>query len=563
MLLWQSAGCVTLVSPHWATPAVAKPDFLLVESQNAVRSGGADLMQAELAYAAAHRALDNDCAECVDEFYRTAELAWTEIEKQLKQTGCSEGRALELYHSALHSIVQEGQRFQRFNPQSGLMICVGDSWLQVPIHHRGFVRAPQDFSTLLSVGNYTTKELNNVYRCCGLGVPTIVSRVAETTEDFQRKRSVFPATLLLRSMHDEGGVRSFAFELYDPIRITSVEVNAVAVPLMRDTSAPIARALAVRERNYIRAFLQPGSTNPEQDGLFMVEPYQPGKIPIIFVHGLLSDRLTWANMLNEFAARREIMDRFQTWSFEYPTGEPFVKSAALLRRELQQLLERVDPQQSDPALKQIVLVGHSMGGLISTMQITRSGEYLWNSISMCPFDETLIPPAYRPRLREAFFFEPSPAVSRVVYIGTPHRGSSLATRMIGRASSLLVEESSELTEAHRQMIDDNPNVFTPEFSRRIPTSIDLLDPSSQVLYTVRTLPKACNVQFHSIIGDNCCLPGIDTDGVVPVSSASLSGAVSEKLVNEKHTQLTRDPSVIEELLGILAEHLRCLEGRRD
>jgi len=198
-----------------------------------------------------------------------------------------------------------------------------------------------------------------------------------------------------------------------------------------------------------------------------------------------------------------------------------------------------------------------MGGLVSTAQITSSGDYLWNSISKRRFDDTRIPSGYRQRLSESFFFEPSPAVSRVVYIGTPHRGSAFAQRLVGRVGSLLVKEPSELTEAHRQLIDNNPDVFTSEFSRRIPTSIDLLEPNSQLLFALRTLPKDCRVQYHSIIGDSCWTPSSgDTDGVVPVSSAQLSGATSEKLVDEKHSKLPQHPEVIAELLAILQQHLQ-------
>ncbi|MFN9911994.1 MAG: esterase/lipase family protein, partial [Pirellulaceae bacterium] len=120
----------------------------------------------------------------------------------------------------------------------------------------------------------------------------------------------------------------------------------------------VALATASGDRDYLRAFLQPGSTRPDASGLFMMEAYQAGKIPVVFVHGLLSDRLTWANMANEVRCQPDLMANFQFWSYEYPTGEPFVKSAVRLRQELQAAMAYVDPTDQDPALKHLILVGH-------------------------------------------------------------------------------------------------------------------------------------------------------------------------------------------------------------
>ena len=164
-------------------------------------------------------------------------------------------------------------------------------------------------------------------------------------------------------------------------------------------------------------------------------------------------------------------------------------------------------------------------------------------------------PFTQEEFRQVVFFDRSPMVSRVIFIGTPHRGSVIAQRSIGRLGSFLVEQPIDLKLSHRKLICDNPNVFSAEFSNRTPTSIDILEPNSPLLLAVDSLPVDSSVRMHSIIGCGRWMPGSgDSDGVVPVSSARKSGVVSEKLVYDKHTNLPADPVTIGEVISILHEH---------
>ncbi|MFT5299896.1 MAG: triacylglycerol esterase/lipase EstA (alpha/beta hydrolase family) [Mariniblastus sp.] len=136
----------------------------------------------------------------------------------------------------------------------------------------------------------------------------------------------------------------------------------------------------------------------------MIKPYQPGKIPIMFVHGLLSDPFTWINMANDLTEHPEILERYQLWGFEYATGEPFLKSAAIFRRQLQEAHMQLDPTKSNPAMSQMVLVGHSMGGLVSKLLITESGTQLWDAVSCRPLESIGATPELRGNLADLFFF---------------------------------------------------------------------------------------------------------------------------------------------------------------
>jgi len=453
----------------------------------------------------------------------------------------------------------QGRQFKRLDGNVGLRVNTNNGWITVPCTYHGFPQRPEDFDVVVGVGEYSSKHLNNIYARAGLGVPTVIVRCGANPGDFQRKKGAFPATVVLRPVRNAESVAEgpFALEFYNPLRVSSVVVQEISVPLACDKSAAIARALNTTNRTYVQNFLQPDFLKPDEKGLFMIEPYQPGKIPVVFVHGLLSDRLTWANLVNEIQACPELINRFQIWGFEYPTGESFLTSAAMLRRQLVELRCQIDPGKIDEALMNTVLVGHSMGGLISKMQITESRDVVWNSISTKNFEEIDFEPGLREQFADAVFFEPSPMVSRVVYIGTPHQGSELARRTIGRLASLLVREPPSVRIAHQELIQDNPNAFSREFSRRVPTSIDLLDPNSPLLLAINRLPVEQRVETHSVVGyGRWMLKAGDSDGIVPVSSAQLASAISESKVHEKHVNLTKNPLAIDEVMCILNAHTR-------
>ncbi|WP_182870959.1 esterase/lipase family protein [Rhodopirellula sp. JC639] len=356
-------------------------------------------------------------------------------------------------------------------------------------------------------------------------------------------------------------MQTLAIELYDPLRVDAVQVGASQFPIAKDLSAPIVYRLSTRQGGVFEGFLQPFATGPRlgisQARLYTLEPYQPGKIPVVFVHGLLSDRFTWAEMVNELNARPEFVERFQIWVFEYPTGRAFLGSAAELRRQLETVCRRFDPCGRDAQLSNLILAAHSMGGLVAKMQITSSGDLLWRSIADCGFDQVVATPATRQRLSETFFFAPSPRISRVVYFATPHRGSEFAARLIGRIGSACVEEPENEVRMHRMLITANPGVFSREVRRRIPTSLDLLEPQSKLLQVSDRLPIRCGVVTHSIIGDHCWTLSLGrSDGVVSVESARDRNATTERIVDATHSGVKSAPEAVEEFQAILRLHRR-------
>lgn len=545
-------GCQAFKRARWDAPLVVSQRIPLLD-------GCEDDSTAELAYEQALELEDLDDPACVDSYYTAATLAWPEVERQLALRGFADGRVADIYRSSLAKLITAGQRYRRLDPKSGLQIQTRHGCFTVPVQHRGFVWQPHDFDYLIPVGDYATRAVNHFYSCQGLGVATVAIHCRRPHETFQRTQGTFAATAVLRPK-TEMGPAGFVLELIDALRHDRIPLAGRQVALDRDISAPLVYVLSQADQDYLARFIQPGLTS-DNNGLFMVEPYQPGKIPIVFVHGLLSDPLTWANLANEILAQPDLQSRYQIWAFDYSTGEPFLESAALLRRQLRQLRAQIDPGYQDPALSQAVLVGHSMGGLVAKLQVTCSGNQVWQGASNRRFDSVTMAPEFRTVLADAFFFSPSPQVSRVVFIGTPHRGSPWARRTIGRIGSALVEEPRANESRHERLVRDNPNAFSEEFTRRIPTSIDLLRSDSPLLQAIERLPVAANMRLHSIIGSYRPMIGAgDSDGVVPVDSAQLAGVESERFVTANHGSLNKNQETIDELLRILRQHLASLNG---
>jgi pimeloyl-ACP methyl ester carboxylesterase len=300
----------------------------------------------------------------------------------------------------------------------------------------------------------------------------------------------------------------------------------------------------------------------------MLQPYQPGKIPVLMVHGLWSSPLTWMEMFNDLRSDPEIRDHFQFWFYLYPTGVPFWTTATRLRRDLAETRALVDPTGSEAALDQMVLVGHSMGGLVSKLQTVDSGDDFWRIVSDRPFQELKTDPATRARLEELFFFRPNPSIRRVVTIGTPHLGSKFASGAVRYVGQKLIELPQMALASQQQVYRDNRELFRDDYFLQVRTSLDSLSPESPIFPVLRRARTAPWVRFHTIIGvlpDEGLIGSLagGTDGIVAYESARLENAESEYIVNAHHSAVHRHPLCVLEVKRILLAHLaECYMGTR-
>src|SRR5262249_40175486 len=102
--------------------------------------------------------------------------------------------------------------------------------------------------------------------------------------------------------------------------------------------------------------------------------------------------------INELRNSPAIASRYQFWVFLYPTGMPIPASARQLRESLARARDAVDPCHADDSLDRMVLVGHSMGGVLSKMMVQDTGPVLWNAAITVPQDRFRAPPEIRQTL---------------------------------------------------------------------------------------------------------------------------------------------------------------------
>ena len=286
-------------------------------------------------------------------------------------------------------------------------------------------------------------------------------------------------------------------------------------------------------------------------GLDFSEGYQAGKIPVVFIHGLLSDPLTWHQTISALRSDPEISGRYQFWKFRYPTGETYLKAAADLRTALIDARVSFDPTGSDAAFDQMVLVGHSMGGLVAKLQVTHSEQKLWQAVSKVPISELKISAEDRAELERIVLFEPLPFVNRVIFIATPHGGSLIVHRAIGKIARGLVDFPDKVRNDFDNFLDENEGVFKGK-SAKIPTSLDHLSPLSPILMVTQKLKFAPNVQLYSIIGTGTYIQAFSRgDGAVSRKNASIPGVVDETFVRAKHVDVHHHPDTIKTIKRIL------------
>ena len=347
--------------------------------------------------------------------------------------------------------------------------------------------------------------------------------------------------------------RKCEIQFIDPLASETVSISGRTLPLHADFTAPIALGLT-REHPEKIGFA--AMLNPEKfaytERFIQVQPYDPNKIPVVFVHGLQDTPVSWVPMVNALWSDPVLRRNYQVSVFSYPSGYPIPYSALLLRRELD-ALDKTFPQH-----RPIVLVGHSMGGIISRLMITDSGgDKLWRYFFGKPPAETKLSPETKALLEEALIFKPRRDVARLIFISTPHRGSVIAENPIGRIGSSLIRKSVQYMNAGREIsqasvVQKDPTVLK---LNRLPNSIDTLAPNDPFVKEMNTLPMAKRIPYHSIIGDRGRgdTPN-SSDGVVPYWSSHLNGAESEKIVPSGHPA-HRDPQAIAEMVRILKKHI--------
>ncbi|MEX5452568.1 esterase/lipase family protein, partial [Stutzerimonas stutzeri] len=176
----------------------------------------------------------------------------------------------------------------------------------------------------------------------------------------------------------------------------------------------------------------------EKPHVYLMQPYDPNRRIIVMLHGLASSPEAWINVANEVLGDETLRQNYQIWQIYYPTNAPLAFNNLAIRRVVEQTLEHFDPSGTAKASQDMVLVGHSMGGVLSRLMLSSSGDRLWDAL----LDKYSIKGARLERVQKklgpSVKFEPLPDVSRAIFVAAPHRGTPFAENRIARWASGLV-----------------------------------------------------------------------------------------------------------------------------
>lgn len=401
--------------------------------------------------------------------------------------------------------------------------------------------SPREFTDFEPAGKVRRQHLRQNFVDEGVGGTLVgVQRLdgsdAQQRARFEPKKGfVAPVTATL----DFRGTDA-TLTLHDPTLHRTARVNGRTVPLSADLTAPLA---SIPVRNELLAGVL-GMIRVEKylsnTGLYLVRPYDPQRTLVVLIHGLASTPQMWVNVLNEVEADPALRGRFQFGAFQYPTGNPLLYSALRCREELTRFRQR------HPGAR-VILVGHSMGGLVSRLQATDVRRTIWEATFKDRADELYARVAEDSVIKRSYFFAPDPQVRRLVFICVPHRGSELALGSIGAIGMRLITLPATMVTEFTRTLGDA--IETVGGKPQIPNSINSLSPKNPTLVALDKLPILA--PHHSIIGDRGRgnTPK-SSDGVVPYWSSHLESAQSELIVPGPHGS-HQLPQTVEELKRIL------------
>ncbi len=372
----------------------------------------------------------------------------------------------------------------------------------------------------------------------GLGLPAVGRLAAPRDPNAPRTGYRLPLTLVALPKVPPTDCCDAA--LVDPREVGTIRTAHGDLPVAMDLEAPLSATSAIGRRfgSELANLLRPGHFTGDPRIIFL-EPFDPDKTPVVLVHGLLSTPRIWEALVVDLMADPEIRARCQFWFFYYPTGQPVPLSALQLREALD------DAVKAHGVTKPMILIGHSMGGILSRAQVSRvtAQEAETHLPGVASLPETN-------RVRRSLIFEPRQDVARVVFMFTPHRGSRLATSGLGSWGIRLIRLPDTLLNELSHAMDQLAGVAVD----RLPTSIHGLSPNSGFLRVLDS--TAPTVPSHTILGDRGRGDlASSSDGVVPYRSAHLPAAESELVVPTGHGGIDH-PAAIQELRRIIHQVLK-------
>ena len=475
--------------------------------------------------------------------------------------------AVDLYNQSLTQAAKSDEAVYAIPMGGKFKLPFGE--LTVSFNERDLIWGDFRMKDFVPAADIEVRGLRNRYRTPGIGAALAASiEPLEASPQSMRipPRLKIPVTAFLRLDNPRAALASGKLrgelEFYTQDSARTLKIEGVEVPIEYETTSALALSLegAPVWDSEIAGFRSGDfaiSGANLREGLFMLQPHKPGRIPVVLVHGTASSPARWAELINELENDPQFWENYEIWLFMYNTGNPVAYSAMLLRDALIKVVKELDPDDKDTGVKRMVVIGHSQGGLLTKMTVIDSGMHLW-PFSVPP-EELGLDVETRDLLTHALLIKPLPFVRRVIFIATPHRGSYQALGILGSFASWMINLPGRFTKLSLDLLTlQGKGFLLGAKATGLPTSIDNMNPTNRFIVSLSAIPIADGVVAHSIVGvEGGGPPAEGGDGVVKYSSAHIDGVESEKIVNSAHS-MQGNPETIQEVKRILLEHAKTL-----
>ena len=420
---------------------------------------------------------------------------------------------------------------------------------------------------ILPASELSFEGLRNQYRRDGLGAEMVAVLPAAPQKDTVWSEMRYPSLTAVidfpgNTLDEVLRTQEAALNIYDPFSTERISIGGCHIPLAGNFTSGYGLWLARSDfatqsigTLFGLEMLLGGGDMLEAPHVYLMQPYQPQKKTVIMIHGLASSPEAWINVANEIMGDETLSREYQIWQVYYPTSFPIALNNAAIRKAVTQTLQALDADGRNPASQDILLIGHSMGGILSRLMVSSSGDKLWNAMLEKRKLSKEVQEKVREKMHDYMFFEPLPQVGRAVFIAAPHRGTPFADMSIARFIAGLVTLPVKVVNG---IIEPAVTLIAPELKGKKQPINGIANLSAKDDFIVRAaaLPISPAVPYHSIIGNDT--PDVplaeSSDSIVPYSSSHLDGAVSEKVIPSGHS-VQESPEAILEIRRIMHAHL--------
>ena len=331
---------------------------------------------------------------------------------------------------------------------------------------------------------------------------------------------------------------NFDIKLYNPHHTEAIDMLGKPYYLAANFSASYGMWLAENNLDNVGYFnLLARQQSLIMPQLFMLEPYDPNKRIIIMLHGLASSPATWISITNDISNDDELRENYQVWQIFYPTNIPILEN----RYRIQELIETAykinDPNSEHIASHNSVLIGHSMGAVISRMMV--SNDNLQDQFDKLAQEEDtrrlsnmLNNEFDQQKVLNRLHLKQLDSVDTAVFISAPFRGTDFAdrwfTQLLRRVVQLPIGFVQTVTGNLASLGSEGELASNPLGALYFQNGASQLSDKSSFMKLTADLKIADNVTYHSIIANR------DSD--------LYNGLIRLNLTTAPDTALSSDPA---------------------